>query len=444
MNPGQSESRATELKQVVHQRLLETLDLVKASRLSREELFSQSSKRVSTLLAEEGSRLGASEREQLVSELLDEIFGLGPLEPLMADPAVSDILVNGPENIWLERNGTLEKVDVCFRDSAHLMQVINRIVRTSGRRIDESSPLVDTRLPDGSRVNAVIPPLALDGPQLSIRRFSRDMLTLEKMQNIGSIAPGMAMFLQQAVASRASIVFSGGAGAGKTTALNALSAYIPDTERIVTIEDAAELRLQREHVVRLESRPPNVEGAGAIDIRTLVRNTLRMRPDRIIIGECRGAEAFEMLQAMNTGHEGSMTTIHANSTNDAMGRIENMLAMTGLEIPVSALRDYLASAIDLVVQLERIPGGRRVFSAVSQVEEVKDGRLVLGEIHRFTQQGVDAEGFAHGIYQSTGVSPKLLDRIRTRGGDVEKAVFDSGVLGEVSGRPPSIHEESTR
>lgn len=442
MKQGVSEARSTELKQAVHRRLLESLDLSQASRLSREELFSQSSKRVSALVAEEGGSLGTQDRSQLVSELLDDIFGLGPLEPLMADPTVSDILVNGPDHIWLERKGRLEKIDVGFRDTAHLMQVINRIVRTSGRRIDESSPLVDARLPDGSRVNAVIPPLALDGPQLSIRRFSREMLTLARLIEMGSIAEGMAQFLEQAVAARASIVISGGAGAGKTTTLNALSAFIPDSERIITIEDAAELRLQRDHVVRLESRPANVEGAGEIDARSLVRNSLRMRPDRIIIGECRGAEAFEMLQAMNTGHEGSMTTVHANSTGDAMSRIENMLAMTGLEIPVTALRDYLNSAIDLVLQMERIPGGRRVFAAISQVEGVKDGRIVLSEIYRFVQEGVDEDGFAHGTFQSTGVTPKLLDRMKTRGCDINESALKKGVLSKVEGMPENIDVES--
>lgn len=433
-----NEGRTTELKKVIHQRLLDSLDLAQASRLSREELLSQSSKRVAVLVEEEGGSLGTEDRALLVSELLNDIFGLGPLEPLMADPAVSDILVNGPDHVWLERFGRLEKIDVAFRDASHLMQVINRIVRTSGRRIDESSPMVDTRLPDGSRVNAVIPPLALDGPQLSIRRFPEDLFTLDRIIKMGCVAPSMAQFLTQAVISRANIVISGGAGAGKTTTLNALSAFIPESERVITIEDAAELRLQGDHVVRLESRPPNIEGAGEIDARTLVRNSLRMRPDRILIGECRGSEAFEMLQAMNTGHEGSMTTVHANSTNDAMSRIENMLAMTGLEIPVSALREYLNSAIDLVLQMDRIPGGRRVFSSISQVEGVQDGKIQLKEIYRFVRKGVDEKGFAFGTFEATGVESRLLERIRTSGGEIDDSLFASGTLCEIRGAPESI------
>ena len=433
MNANANRKGSLKIKRAVHKQLLDSIDLNKASQKPRSVFKEECSRQVGELLKAKAVDMSPAEQEKLVRELLDDIFGLGPLESLLSDSAVSDILVSGSSTVWIERHGRLEKSDVVFDSDAQLLQIIQRIIRSSGRRIDESSPLVDARLPDGSRVNAVIPPLAIDGPQLCIRRFTHDNLDAHSLIAIGSINELMMTVLNEFVRLRLSMVISGGSGAGKTTTLNALSMFIPENERIITIEDAAELNLHREHVVRLETRMENIEGRGQVDARSLVKNALRMRPDRIIVGECRGAESFDMLQAMNTGHEGSMTTVHANSATDAFSRMENMLAMTGLEIPISALREYLTSAVQIVVQMARIPGGRRVISGISEVEGVFDGTVKMNEIFRFHLTGIDDDGFAHGEFQATGFVPHCLKSLQQRGSSLDISHFKAGSLGKVSG-----------
>ena len=433
MNANAKRKGSLEIKRAVHKQLLDSIDLNKASQLPRSVFKEECSRQVSDLLRVKAVDMDPAEQEKLVRELLDDIFGLGPLEPLLSDPSISDILVSGCTNVWIERHGRLEKSDVVFDSDAQLLQVIQRIIRSSGRRIDESSPLVDSRLPDGSRVNAVIPPLSIDGPQLCIRRFTHDDFDAHSLIAIGSVDEIMMRVLNEFVRLRMSMVISGGAGAGKTTTLNALSMFIPEDERIITIEDAAELNLHRDHVVRLETRMENIEGRGQVDARSLVKNALRMRPDRIIVGECRGAESFDMLQAMNTGHEGSMTTVHANSAMDAFSRMENMLAMTGLEIPIPALREYLTSAVQIVVQMTRIPGGRRVISGISEVVGVSDGMVKMNELFRFQLEGIDDDGFAHGKFQATGIVPACLESLTQRGSSLKKADFSARSLTSVSG-----------
>ncbi len=425
-----TQSRATtnEIKTTVHRRLLQEMDLTAARRLPVEELYNECSRRVDQLLNEQRWPLSLPEKQRLLREVMDDIFGLGPLEELLRDPNVSDVLVNGPDKVYVERFGVLERAGVRFRDDDQLLQMIQRIGARVGRRIDESSPMLDARLADGSRVNAIIPPLALDGPSLSIRRFGTIPLGTESLVDLGAFTTEMAEFLQACVACRMNILLSGGTGTGKTTLLNLLSQWIPPKDRVITIEDAAELSLMREHVVRLETRPPNIEGKGEITQRDLLRNCLRMRPDRIIIGEVRGAEALDMLQAMNTGHEGSMTTVHANTTRDAFSRIENMVALAGLRFPVQAIRQQMASAVNLLVQLGRLTGGRRRIIAVAEVTGMEGDAILMQDLFRFRQTGLGADGHAEGRFEVTGVRPHLLPRLEAEGMGFPPSFFQDRVL----------------
>jgi pilus assembly protein CpaF len=418
-----------QIRRELHERLLATLDFAAASVMKREQLVAQCEARVRELIDLSGKTVPAEMRAQLVRGVLDDVFGLGPLEPLFADGEITDILVVSPDRVFVERRGQLRQSEARFRDNAHLLHIIHRIVRNAGRRIDERSPMVDARLADGSRVNAIIPPLAVDGPQLSIRRFPERALDLDRLVGFGTLAPATADLLRAAVAGRLNIIFSGGAGVGKTTLLNAASASLGPHERVITIEDAAELRLEGSHIVRLETRSANVEGIGAVEPRDLLRNALRMRPDRIIVGECRGAEAFDMMQAMNTGHEGSMTTLHSNSARDAIYRLESMLAMGGVDMPIRVLRDYVASAIDMVVHLMRLPDGRRVIGEVLEVGEAGDEGLRMQPIHRYRVTG-GHEGRTDGFFESTGVRPAFLEYLESRGIRIDPRTFVAGKLDE--------------
>jgi pilus assembly protein CpaF len=413
-----------DLKTRIHRQLIERLDLAKLDILPLETVQHQIRRIVEDMLAGDDTPLSRQEREQLVLEVEHETFGLGPLEPLMQDPTVSDILVNGSKEVYVERRGKLERTRVIFRDDAHLLQVIERIVSAVGRRVDESSPMVDARLPDGSRVNAVIPPLALDGPVLSIRRFAADPYRMTDLVEFGTLTSGLAEILRAAVQARLNILVSGGTGAGKTTMLNVLSNAIPNTERIVTIEDSAELQLQQEHVVRLETRPANIEGQGAVTQRDLVRNALRMRPDRIVVGEVRGPEVLDMLQAMNTGHDGSLSTVHANSTRDALSRLETMVLMSGISLPVRAMRDYIASALDLMVHLARLSDGTRKVTRVTEIVGMEDDVVTRLDFFVFEQQGIDADGRVHGFFRATGIRPKFSERLERAGIQLGPEVFD--------------------
>jgi pilus assembly protein CpaF len=404
-----------DLKHELHQKLIEKLDLKTIEKLPREQLHDELRLILSSLLAGTELPLNRTEREQMVEELLDEVLGLGPLEPLLRDQTISDILVNKFDTIYIERFGKLELTGVRFRDNEHLQQIINRIVSRVGRRVDDSSPMADARLADGSRVNAIIPPLALDGAVLSIRRFGGSPLRIKDMLGIGSITPEMVGFLGSAVKAKVNVLISGGTGTGKTTMLNALSSFIPETERIITIEDAAELQMQQRHVVRLETRPPNIEGRGEVLARDLVKNALRMRPDRIVIGECRGGEILDMLQAMNTGHEGSMTTVHANTPRDALARIEAMVGMGGSQMSETLVRQTISRAINLVVQLSRGTDGKRRISSVSEITGMEGPVITLQEIFKFEQRGTDKEGRVLGEYRATGVRPKIMERIERFG-----------------------------
>ena len=429
--PSGTTAAAPTLQQIkanVHKRLLETLDLREASSIPLDELQRECSRRIDFLLGEQRCPLSAQEKHQLLREVMDEVFGLGPIEEFLRDPTVSDVLVNGPDKIYIERLGKLEITAAAFRDDAQLIQVIQRIAASIGRRIDESSPMLDARLADGSRVNAIIPPLALDGPAMSIRRFGAIPIDSNKLLEFGSITPEMAQFLQAAVASKVNILIAGGTGAGKTTILNVLSHWIPDRERLVTIEDAAELQLQREHVVRLEMRPPNIEGKGEITQRDLLRNTLRMRPDRIIIGEVRGAEALDMLQAMNTGHEGSMTTVHANNPRDAIRRIENMVSMAGLNFPVQAIRQQMASALDLLVHVSRLVDGRRKVTSIAEITGMEGDVICMQDIFVYRQTGIDSKGNVIGQFESCGVRPKVVDKLAANGRELPSDLFRRRVL----------------
>ena len=417
-----------EIKATIHRRLLETLDLVEAGRMPVEELQAECSRRVDLLLDEQRCPLSAPERQYLVREVMDEVFGLGPVEEFLRDPTVSDVLVNGPNLVYIERYGQLERTDATFRDNEHLMQAIQRIASRVGRRIDESSPMLDARLADGSRVNAIIPPLSLDGPAMSIRRFGVVPIDLPRLLEFHSLTSEMVAFLEPCVRCKTNLLISGGTGTGKTTLLNALSQWIPAGERVVTIEDAAELQLLREHVIRLETRPPNIEGRGEITQRELLRNSLRMRPDRIIIGEVRGAEALDMLQAMNTGHEGSMTTVHANNPRDALRRVENMVSMAGLNYPVHVIREQMSSALHLVIHLARMTGGRRKIVNVAELTGMEGETVCLQDIFRFKQVGLDEEGHAKGYFEACGVRPHLATGLAEEGVALPEDLFRARVL----------------
>ncbi len=422
-------SFSQDIKTSVHRKLLETMNLNEATNMPMDQLYAECSRRADMLLEEQQHPLSGPEKDRLLREVMDEIFGLGPLEEFLRDPHVSDILVNGPYNIYLERFGRLEKSNAKFSDNDQLLQVIQRIGVRVGRRIDESSPMLDARLADGSRVNAIIPPLSLDGPSLSIRRFGATPIDVAKLIELDSITEEIATFLEACVRCKTNILLSGGTGTGKTTMLNVLSKWIPEHERVVTIEDAAELQLQREHVVRLETRPPNIEGRGETTQRDLLRNTLRMRPDRIIIGEVRGGEALDMLQAMNTGHEGSMTTVHANTTRDAFLRIENMVCMAGLNFPIRAIRQQMCSALDILIQLGRLTGGRRKIVSIAEVTSMEGDVILVQEIFRFAQSGVDPDGHAQGCFEVCGIRPQILSRLEEEGTHMPDNFFQGRKLG---------------
>jgi pilus assembly protein CpaF len=414
-----------QVKSDIHRALLSQLDLEKLSTVGNGRAKLAVSSLINDIVSKEKVLLNAAEQERLQSDLLDEVFGYGPLEPLLKDHTISDILVNRRDLVYIERSGVLQKADVKFRDDRHLLQIIDRIVGGVGRRVDESSPMVDARLPDGSRVNAIIPPLSLDGPALSIRRFGAEPLTADRLLALKSISPEMLEVLQAAVKAKISVLISGGTGAGKTTFLNMLSKYIPETERLVTIEDAAELQIQQENVVRLETRPPNVEGKGAVRQRQLLINSLRMRPDRIIIGEIRGEEAFDMLQAMNTGHEGSMTTIHANTPRDALSRLESMVAMANLNLPERAVRQQIASAIAIVVQISRMSdGGRRVVN-ISEITGMENEVISMHEIFSFVRRGVGPNGKVVGTLRPSGIRPKFMEKLRVAGIVLPPQLFET-------------------
>lgn len=417
-----------ELKQRIHSKLVDKLDLSKVGQLAGDVLRREIRLVVEHLCDSENTMLNRSERERLIDEVLDETFGLGPLEALLKDPAVSDILINGPKNVYVERRGKLEKTTVTFRDNEHLLQIIDRIISKVGRRVDETCPMVDARMPDGSRFNAIIPPLALDGPAVSIRRFGRNPLKLEDLLNLKAFTPEMVMLLEGAIKARLNVVISGGTGSGKTTLLNTLSSFIPNNERIVTIEDAAELQLQQEHVVRLETRPANIEGKGAITATDLVRNALRMRPERIIIGECRGPETLDMLQAMNTGHEGSMTTLHANAPRDAIARMETMIMMAGFELPLKAMRTQIASAVNLIIQANRLQGGVRRITHITEVVGMEQDTVVMQDIFRYEQEGIDESGRSYGKFISTGIRPTFMPRLEARGIRLPANIFRQRVM----------------
>ncbi|HEV3203296.1 MAG TPA: CpaF family protein [Gemmataceae bacterium] len=424
----QSNKSFEELKRLIHNKLVDKLDLSRVSDLAGDTLRREIRLVVERLCDTENPLLNRMERERLIDEVLDETFGFGPLEMLLKDPTISDILVNGPHKVFVERRGKMEKTDVKFRDNDHLLQIIDRIVSKVGRRVDETSPMVDARLPDGSRVNAIIPPLALDGPSMSVRRFGTNPLKLEDLLNFKAFTPEMAMLMEAAIKARLNIVISGGTGCGKTTLLNTLSSFIPVEDRIITIEDAAELQMQQEHVVRLETRPPNIEGKGQVNTRDLVRNALRMRPDRIVIGECRGPEALDMLQAMNTGHAGSLTTLHANSPRDAQARLETMIMMGGLELPIKAMRQQIASAVDLVVQANRLQGGPRKITSVTEIVGMEGDVIIMQEIFRFKQLGIDQNGRSFGQFESTGVRPSFIPRLEAAGIKLPSNLFQERIL----------------
>ncbi|MEO8618991.1 MAG: CpaF family protein [Sphingomicrobium sp.] len=405
----------TDLKVELHQRLLGLINLSALDHMSREQIEAEVGDIVAEQLAKQNHALNQVERRQLVADILDELLGLGPLEPLLKDPTITDILVNGHQSVFVERYGVLEETPVRFKDEKHLIRIIQKIVSAVGRRVDESSPMVDARLADGSRVNAIVPPLAIDGSTLSIRKFARVPISLERLIEIGSVPQQVAQVLEAVVASRRNVLISGGTGSGKTTMLNAMSAYIDNRERIVTIEDSAELQLQQKHVVRLETRPSNIEGKGEIGQRDLVKNALRMRPDRIIVGEVRAGEAFDMLQAMNTGHEGSMTTVHANTPRDALSRVEQMIAMSGIDIAPRSARAQIASAINVVIQVARLNDGRRRLVSLSELTGMEGEIVTMQEIFRFRQTGITADGLVLGKFEATGIRPRFLEACAAHG-----------------------------
>jgi pilus assembly protein CpaF len=415
-----------ELKTRLHTRVLDDVDLESLNRLTDEVAREQVTTLIRDMLQREKTPLALTERQKLVAEIVDELFGLGPIQPLLDDPTVADILVNGANTVYVERHGVLERTDIRFNDNQHLMRIIERIVSRVGRRVDESSPMVDARLQDGSRVNAIIPPLALDGPTLSIRRFGRDRLTAADLLANNTLTSPMLELLKATVKGKLNVLISGGTGAGKTTLLNVLSAFIPESERIVTIEDAAELQLKQDHVVRLETRPPNIEGKGAVRQRQLVINSLRMRPDRIIVGEVRGEEALDMLQAMNTGHEGSMTTIHANTARDALSRLETMVAMANLNLPDKAIRQQIASATNLVVQISRMVDGTRKIVSISEITGMEGPVVTMQDLFVFERQGYDANNKVRGRFGATGIRPKFSEKLFGAGIRLPIDMFEPG------------------
>jgi pilus assembly protein CpaF len=416
-----------ELRANVHRKLLNRLNLEALARADRSRAEAEIRTLLSQLLAEESTPLNLAERETLFGEVVDDVFGLGPLEPLLRDPNVSDILVNTYNHVFVERKGKMQKVQASFQDDAHLMRVIDRIVSRVGRRVDDSSPMVDARLPDGSRVNAIIPPLAVDGPLLSIRRFPAERLKANDLVSLGALTGPMLEFLSHCVRAKLNCLISGGTGAGKTTLLNVLSSYISEDERIVTIEDAAELQLHQEHVARLETRPPNVEGKGAIRQRQLVVNALRMRPDRIVVGEVRGEEALDMLQAMNTGHDGSLTTVHANTPRDALTRVETMIAMGSTNLPEKAMRQQIASAVQIVMQQTRLSDGTRKVTSISEITGMEGDIITMQEIFVFEKAGVTQEGKVVGRFRATGVRPKVSERLLAAGIRLPASMFEGVV-----------------
>ena len=405
----------TDLKVELHQRLLDVINLQALDKMSRQQIEAEVGDIVYEELSKQNQALNNQERKALVSDVLDELLGLGPIEPLLKDPTITDILINGYEQVFVERYGVLEPTNVRFKDERHLLRIIQKIVSAVGRRIDESAPLVDARLADGSRVNAIIPPLAIDGASMSIRKFARVPISMERLIEIGSVPGQVAEVLKAVVKARRNVLISGGTGSGKTTMLNAMSAFVDNRERIVTIEDSAELQLQQEHVVRLETRPRNIEGKGEITQRDLVKNSLRMRPDRIIVGEVRAGEAFDMLQAMNTGHDGSMTTVHANTARDALSRVEQMIGMSGIDIPPRAARAQIASAINVVIQVGRLSDGRRKLLSLSELTGMEGDVVTMQEIFRFRQTGVAADGQVLGKFEATGIRPKFIEQVMAHG-----------------------------
>lgn len=419
-----------DLKGKVHERVIELLDLAAASSMKEEQLGLELSRLVEQILQEDKVQLNQRERGQMVQDILHEVTGLGPLEPLLKDPTINDILVNTHKQVYVERYGKLERTVIRFRDEAHLRKIIERIVSRMGRRVDESCPMVDARLADGSRVNAIIPPLAIDGSCVSIRKFSKDPLQVSDLVEKRSLTPEIAELLRGIVRARLNVLISGGTGCGKTTILNILSGFIPATERIVTIEDAAELQLRQDHVVRLETRPANIEGKGEYSQRELVKNALRMRPDRIVVGEVRGSEALDMLQAMNTGHDGSLTTIHANSARDALTRLETMVAMAGLDLPTKALRHYISSALDVIVQLSRLSDGSRKVMSVQEVSGMEGEVVTMQEVFTFEQTGVDKNGKVKGRFRATGIRPKFAEKFQSMGIQIPNELFDASKVYE--------------
>lgn len=417
------QSKFEDVKRRIHGKLVDKLDLSRVGDLKGDVLRKEIRMVVEHLCDAEDTLLNRTERERIVDEVIDEVLGLGPLELILKDAGVSDILINGPKNIYVEKGGRMIKSDVEFRDNKHLLQIVDRIVSKVGRRVDETSPMVDARLEDGSRVNAIIPPLALDGACVSIRRFGSNPLKLEDLLNFKAFTPEMVMLLEGCIKARLNCVIAGGTGSGKTTLLNTLSSFIGHEDRIVTIEDAAEIQLQQDHVVRLETRPANIEGNGAVTATDLVKNALRMRPERIIIGECRGGETLDMLQAMNTGHDGSMTTIHANSPRDAIARLEVMVMMAGFDMPIKAIRSQIAGAVDVLIQANRLQGGPRRITSITEVVGMEQDTIVMQEIFGFKQKGVDEDGKAHGEFVCTGVRPTFMDRLESAGVRLPASAF---------------------
>ncbi|MFH1035583.1 MAG: CpaF family protein [Pseudomonadota bacterium] len=418
------EKAMQDFKARVHYQVIDRMDLSVLSGSPGRQAERELETAIRLVMEDEPDPLSAAERDVLVREIKNEVLGLGPLEPLLADPSINDILVNGSQKVYVERRGRLEKVSVRFRDDQHLLKIIDKIATSVGRRIDESSPMVDARLADGSRVNAVIPPLALDGPSLSIRKFAVDPLRVADLIRIGTITTATARLMEAIVKSRLNVIISGGTGTGKTTFLNVMSSFIPTYERIVTIEDSAELQLQQDHIVRLETRPPNIEGHGEVTLRDLVKNALRMRPDRIVVGEVRGGEALDMMQAMNTGHDGSLTTIHANTPRDALSRLETMISMAGLEIPDKAIRQQVASAVHIVIQLSRLSDGSRRLVSLSEITGLEGETISMQEIFRYSQTGVDERGRVLGRFGPTGIRPRCAERIKAHGIELENAMFN--------------------